>query len=187
VPAGAVAVQEFEQSTADPNHGAGYGTRLRIAEVAGDAGDGGWRFTPMPRQGAAAELAGPDYDGPMEGRALLVVLTNAVEGRDDEFNRWYDEVHLGDVVHKMGGFASARRFRRVGEGPWGYLALYEIAGGDVPHAVQRILWSRAEREEALAAGRDPLVPISPAMDEERVSYFYVAVTPRVAPGELVTA
>ena len=186
VPDGAVAVQEFEQSTIDPNHELSLGTYLSIAEVAGNAPtpEGTWRFTPRPRGAAADEVAGPDPDGPMAERALLVVLTNAVPGKADDFNAWYDDVHLGDVVKKMGGFTAARRFDRVGEGPWGYLALYEIDGGNVEHAIERIVWGRAERVEAEAAGREPQVPISPAMEEDRLSFFYSARTARTAPAAL---
>jgi hypothetical protein len=189
VPGAAVAVQEFEQSTSDPNYELSLGTYLTIAEVEGGepTPEGAWRFTPRPREAAADEVAGSDPDGPMADRALLVVLTNAVPGRADEFNTWYDDVHLSDVVKKMGGFTAARRYDRVGEGPWGYLALYEIDGGNVQHAIERIVWGRAERVEAEAAGREPQVPISPAMDEHRLSFFYSARTARVAPAELATA
>jgi len=189
VPAGAVAVQEFEQSTIDPNYELSLGTYLTVAEVTGDAPtpEGAWRFTPRPRGAVAEEVAGPDPDGPMTDRALLVVLTNAVPGRADDFNAWYDEVHLGDVVKKMGGFAAARRYDLVGEGPWGYLALYEIDGGNVEHAIERIVWGRAERVEAEAVGREPQVPISPAMEEHRLSFFFSARTARTAPAELATA
>jgi hypothetical protein len=49
--------------------------------------------------------------------------------RDQEYNRWYDEVHLPELV-ALDGFVSARRLRPVeGDGP--YLALYEIEGDDL--------------------------------------------------------
>jgi hypothetical protein len=28
----------------------------------------------------------------------FLVFTNPVEGREDEYNEWYDNVHLGDVA-----------------------------------------------------------------------------------------
>ncbi|OBF80775.1 hypothetical protein A5791_07445 [Mycobacterium sp. 852002-51163_SCH5372311] len=49
--------------------------------------------------------------------------------RDQEYNTWYNEVHLPELV-ALDGFVSARRLRPVdGDGP--YLALYEIEGDDL--------------------------------------------------------
>lgn len=49
--------------------------------------------------------------------------------RDEEYNTWYDEVHLPELV-ALDGFVSARRLRPVdGDGP--YVALYEIEGDDL--------------------------------------------------------
>lgn len=45
----------------------------------------------------------------MGEKELFVVFTNAVEGREDEFNQWYDEVHIPDVM-KLDGVVSARRY-----------------------------------------------------------------------------
>jgi hypothetical protein len=64
------------------------------------------------------------------GRYVYVVRTNPVEGRDREYNRWYDEVHLKDVC-SFPGFTGARRFRLAdGESPYRYLALYEMETDD---------------------------------------------------------
>ncbi len=48
------------------------------------------------------------------------------------------------------------------------------------HALERIGWSRTEREEAQAAGREPAVPIDPAMEDERVSWWYRETVPYVS-------
>ena len=42
-------------------------------------------------------------------RAVLIVMSDAVEGRDDEYNDWYDRVHLADVL-ALPGFVAARRY-----------------------------------------------------------------------------
>ena len=62
----------------------------------------------------------------------MLVFTNAVEGRDDDFNRWYDETHLVEVC-ALPEFVGARRFRLAdaqlfGEQQFRYLAIYEYAG-----------------------------------------------------------
>jgi hypothetical protein len=62
----------------------------------------------------------------------MLVFTNAVDGRDEEFNRWYDEVHLAEVL-ALPVFTEARRFRladaqRFPEQSHRYLAIYEYEG-----------------------------------------------------------
>ena len=62
----------------------------------------------------------------------MLVFTNAVEGRDDEFNDWYDTIHLKEVL-EVPEFTAAQRYR-LGDGqlfpdqPHRYLAIYEYAG-----------------------------------------------------------
>jgi len=49
--------------------------------------------------------------------------------RDQEYNTWYDEIHLPELV-ALDGIVSARRLRPVdGDGP--YVALYEIEADDL--------------------------------------------------------
>ncbi len=55
----------------------------------------------------AAEGAG---EGPFD---QMVVLTNPNPGGDEAFNRWYDEIHVPDVLNTIGGYVGARRFRRI--------------------------------------------------------------------------
>lgn len=127
----------------------------------------------------AADGAG---DGPFD---KLVVLTNSVSGEDDAFNAWYDERHLPDLLEKVDGVVAAQRFRRAAgvpfnkSCPWGYLALYDIPQGEARRALTAIVFSRAERAEAEEAGREPQVPISPTLAEERMSWWYSEITPYV--------
>tara|TARA_R110000824_G_scaffold63142_13_gene166424 strand:- start:120 stop:902 length:783 start_codon:yes stop_codon:yes gene_type:complete len=65
--------------------------------------------------------------------AQLVVLTNAVEGRDADFNDWYSNVHARDTMRMRGGLAqqrfqfSADQVQDFVEGfPAQYLALYDV-------------------------------------------------------------
>lgn len=65
--------------------------------------------------------------------ALLIVLTNAVAGRDDDFNDWYTNIHTRDALRFRGSTAQ-QRFQfseeQVQDFPQGfvakYLALYEV-------------------------------------------------------------
>ena len=68
-------------------------------------------------------------------KTLYVVRNNPVAGREDEFNDWYNQVHLQEVL-KIDGFLSAPRFclnevQLVPGQPFGYMALYEIDSQDV--------------------------------------------------------
>ena len=45
-------------------------------------------------------------------KTLYIVKANPMIGREDEFNRWYDEIHLDEVL-QISGFKSAQRFIAV--------------------------------------------------------------------------
>ena len=63
---------------------------------------------------------------------VLVVTSNCKDpGQEDEFNRWYDQVHIPDVLG-TGHFYTASRFRNVNPdaGAAKFLAVYETADAD---------------------------------------------------------
>ena len=114
----------------------------------------------------------------------MVVLSNARDGREDEFNRWYDE-HMRDTIDKLDGFTCAQRFELAGlpgapEVPYRYLALYEVEDDRLARAYEQFLYGRQERAEAVAAGRAPLVWVSDSLDPGKFLVgFYSAVTDQV--------
>jgi hypothetical protein len=63
------------------------------------------------------------------GKYKLIVLSDAVAGREDEYNEWYSKQHLSDVI-AVPGFVSAQRFKMqalvMGEFKNKYLAIYDI-------------------------------------------------------------
>ncbi|HLY82785.1 MAG TPA: hypothetical protein VKQ71_07360 [Acidimicrobiales bacterium] len=65
-------------------------------------------------------------------KGVLIVHSNPVDpSRDDEFNQWYDNVHVPDVK-KVPGIVGARRFKTLGPGATHrYVAIYEIDADDV--------------------------------------------------------
>ncbi len=75
----------------------------------------------------------------------LMVFTRAMPGREAEFNDWYDEVHLKEVL-EVEGFVAAQRFAlapsQIGdvgdEEPAPYLAIYEIEAESVEAALERL-------------------------------------------------
>lgn len=104
-------------------------------------------------------------------RHNLVVFTNAVPGRTDEFNAWYDEVHLRDVLG-IDGFIAAQRFRLaepqlVDDRTFEYLAIYEIEADDVGAAL-----------DALGSASGSMV-ISDAMATETKALAFSAIGERL--------
>lgn len=67
------------------------------------------------------------------GKYLMVVQSQPKQGRDDEYNAWYDGTHYGDIC-AIPGVKSGRRFERAMApiGPQGlsYLATFEIEADD---------------------------------------------------------
>lgn len=97
----------------------------------------------------------------------MLILSNPVADRDDEFNRWYDDVHLGDVF-KVRGVVGAERYRfKSGEG-WKYLAIYDLDCED-PAQVEQELLARAGSE---------VMPLSEAFD---LSHFFMGSAEVITP------
>jgi hypothetical protein len=104
----------------------------------------------------------------------LIVLTNPVEGRDDEYNEWYTGRHLDDVL-AVEGFRAAQRFAfrpgTLSAAPvFRYLAIYEVDGSTVEEAEAALLASAADKA---------LMPISAALARERATWWFEAITDRV--------
>lgn len=58
-----------------------------------------------------------------------VVFSNPAEGREEEFNSWYDEVHLAEVCLVPGVTGAVRYAAPAGTGgAHRYLALYNLEG-----------------------------------------------------------
>ena len=71
--------------------------------------------------------------------ARIYVLTLCGDrSRDDEWNEWYDDVHVPDIL-AVDGFVSATRWKLVTPTPFGanYLALYDVHG-DVETAKENL-------------------------------------------------
>lgn len=111
------------------------------------------------------------------GRSILVVHTRPVEGREDEYHRWYSEVHLPEVV-RLSGFVAARRFRFVAsdderaapELP--FLAIYEVEEGRLQEARAALAEALASSREAVQQGRAPVLATSGALHADRAVAWY---------------
>ncbi len=111
------------------------------------------------------------------GRHVLLVMSNPVSAeRESEYNDWYSNRHVGDVVD-VPGFAAATRYvaseaQMVGPPQYKYLAVYEIDADDPADAV------RSLREALATPGK---MPVSDAMDRNSLFvHVYTAITEKVS-------
>jgi hypothetical protein len=105
------------------------------------------------------------------GRHLFVVLTSPTAGMEEEFNDWYTNTHLSDVL-KLEDYVSAQRFRYVPKSADDvpmrkYLAIYETQTDDV-----------AETQRKLVEAVDtPAMPFSRAIDRtQSIGWYYEPMT-----------
>jgi hypothetical protein len=115
------------------------------------------------------------------GRHKLLVFTNAVKGRDEEFNDWYTNQHVPDAL-SVPGYAAAQRFRladvQMGAAPdskWRYLAIYEVETDDL----------KATSAESMARAGTERMPLSDAADSASSAIFaFTPIGPRVTAEEV---
>jgi hypothetical protein len=101
----------------------------------------------------------------------LVVFTNPVAGREAEYNDWYDNRHLDDVLN-VPGFYKAQRFRL--ENPmsaepaeYDYLAIYEFESDDLGRTLDHFF----------SITNTDKMPISTAMDGKAKPAIYRVIGP----------
>ena len=83
---------------------------------------------------------------PIAGKGMLLTSMDIDAAHEAEFNRWYDEHHVIDVLN-VPGHVSARRFRLADTQfqfntvtpTHRYLALYEIETDDIAGTLQEIV------------------------------------------------
>lgn len=121
---------------------------------------------------------------------VMLVLSNAKDGREAEFNQWYD-VHMRETIDKLDGFAAAQRFELADlegapEVPYRYLAIYAIEDDRIARAYEQFLYGRQERAESAAAGRPPMIAVSDSLDPSAFLVgFYSATSAEVPAQRLV--
>jgi hypothetical protein len=96
---------------------------------------------------------------------LMIAQTTPQEGREEEFDEWYDTVHLGEVL-SLPGFVAAQRFKVVsGQSAFSRYAAYEVEA-DSPAEVWKI-----------AAGLNAFMTPTDAMAEQG-GFIVEAMGPR---------
>ena len=73
---------------------------------------------------------------------VLLVFSDPTEGEEDEYNRWYNEIHLKEVIATP-GFVNAQRFKVADVMPGAtdhkYLAIYEVETDDAKKSVEALM------------------------------------------------
>lgn len=78
-------------------------------------------------------------------RYKMVVLSNPFPGRDEEYNHWYQNTHLAEIV-ALPGFKAAQRFRlsqnMMIEGEaYRYMAIYDIETDNLEASIAALVSS----------------------------------------------
>ena len=102
------------------------------------------------------------------GQGIFVVQTMPVPGREDEYDAWYSDVHIPEVL-QIPGFAAAQRFLhdpsgRPGQPPpeFRHLAIYELdapaaeAGAALAQSLGGLTWSAALGERRTLVAYTPV-------------------------------
>ncbi len=90
----------------------------------------------------------------MAKKYKMIIFTNAVEGQDQDFNDWYQNTHLKQIV-SIKSFKAAQRFRLItsiapgGPEPSRYMAIYDIETDDIGASLKAM-------NDVAAGGQMPL-------------------------------
>lgn len=115
-------------------------------------------------------------------KRLLLVFSNPVDQREEEYNEWYTHHHLDEIL-AIDGFVLAQRFRLVDakmtrntkDAPFRFLAMYEVDSIDVADSALFEL-ARVERADALANGRTPKLVMHPSMDDDLRTWWFESIS-----------
>lgn len=93
-------------------------------------------------------------------RYKMLVLSRSSEDQEAEYNEWYQNTHIQQIV-TLPGFVSAQRYKLAVDmldGAWPYMAIYEIEADDVEAAYQALQ----------SAAGDGSIVMSPSLDLDTV-------------------
>jgi hypothetical protein len=103
-------------------------------------------------------------------KGIMVVQSSPAEGRESEYNDWYSQTHIPQIL-EIPGFVTARRFRVSGDGQSSghkYLAVYELEADDLAEPVaelrSRSASGRTDRSDTLASTPAPVVTVYELID-----------------------
>lgn len=87
---------------------------------------------------------------------VVVVLTEPAAGREDEYNEYYEGLHLDEVLATT-GWKTAQRFKLSDQQgmpcPHPYLAFYEVEADDSKSVLETLNATRSQRVQSDALNR----------------------------------
>jgi hypothetical protein len=119
--------------------------------------------------------------GKPTGAFRMLAMSDAVEGREADYNNWYDNVHLKEVT-SVPGFTSAERFK-----------LHQTIGGEFKNRYIALYGMEADAMETAGAALQGLagsnLQLSDASrNEDTMLFIYETISPKVvAPKEKTLA
>jgi hypothetical protein len=114
-----------------------------------ERGDRGTPYLQVVRSGVFKRLGGEFCAARRPTRGILLVLSNCKDSaRAAEFNRWYEDIHVADILN-TGAFHTAYRYESVDPQATQamYLALYETEQHDPAKAREALGKARADWEK----------------------------------------
>ncbi|CAO5244770.1 DUF4286 family protein [Frankia sp. AgKG'84/4] len=111
----------------------------------------------------------------MQKGIMLVQSSPVSPEREDEYNAWYDDEHIPDIL-KVPGFVGARRYRARDAGPINvgpavptYVAVYELESENLAETIRTFLEASAaggiRNSDALALDPLPVVTVYELLSE----------------------
>jgi hypothetical protein len=99
-------------------------------------------------------------------KGIMVVESGPAEGREDDYNDWYTNTHIPEIL-AMPGFVTAYRYRVVDPAQAGgkarYLAIYHLEADDLsepPAALRaRAAAGQSTGSDALATSPPPVITL----------------------------
>ncbi len=92
----------------------------------------------------------------MPKKHLVLILTEPTEGQEDEYNDYYENLHLKEVLDTT-GLRTAQRFKladQAGEAcPLPYLAVYETEAEDAAEVLRDLNETRPQRQQSQALNK----------------------------------
>lgn len=92
----------------------------------------------------------------MKKKHLVLILTEPTEGNEAEYNDYYENLHLDEVLATT-RLTSAQRFKLAGEAgeacPLPYLAVYETEAESADEVLRDLNETRAQRQQSDALNR----------------------------------
>lgn len=108
----------------------------------------------------------------MPKKYTFLAFTNPTPGKEEEYNQWYEEHHLKDVIN-CPGFVSARRFRLAATQfefntvtpTYRYLAMYEIETDDVAASLKEVVARAGTADMVMIDAIDMSTLFAPVYEE----------------------